>query len=142
MPLFGIENKKIILELRDIEKKTSDRIELENLSIRLPTDTMETAIVAIEDIDADGRKDLIWRISGGFAGLPRGIAVHNPLTGEKKWEFLFGPNPYNVIVKDINLDGKKEVVFTAKAPHNNVSYNDMDDDTSYVGVLDCRGKLL
>jgi signal transduction histidine kinase len=66
-----------------------------------------------------------------------------PIFGiEKKWEFLFGPIPYSVIVKDINLDGKKEIIFTAKAPHNNVSFNDMDDDTSYVGALDYQGKIL
>jgi signal transduction histidine kinase len=45
-------------------------------------------------------------------------------------------------VRDINNDGKKEIIFSAWAPHNKVSYNNMNDDTSYVGALDCQGNLL
>ncbi|MGD2091715.1 MAG: ATP-binding protein [Candidatus Aminicenantes bacterium] len=142
LPLFGVENRKVILELRNIKGETLKKQILEDLSIPLPTDKMTAGIADIKDIDADGRKDLIWLISGEFAGLPRGIVVHDPLTGKKKWEFLFGPIPRGTIVMDINDDGKKEIVFSAWAPHNNISYNNMDDDTSYVGALDCQGKLL
>ncbi|MGD2088551.1 MAG: ATP-binding protein [Candidatus Aminicenantes bacterium] len=142
LPIFGVEDRKVVLELKDIEGKILKRSILEDLSIHLPMDKMDAAIVAIEDIDADNSKDLIWRISGEFAGLPRGIAAHDPFTGKKKWEFLFGPTPFRTIVMDINNDEKKEIIFSAKAPHNDVSYNNMNDDTSYVGVLDCQGKLL
>lgn len=141
-PIFGVENRKVILELRNIKGETVKKQILEDLSIPLPTDLMTVGIAAIKDIDADGRIDLVWHISGEFSGLPRGIAVHDLFTGRKKWEFLFGPIPSMVIVKDINHDGKKEIIFSAWAPHNNVSFNDMSDDTSYVGVLDCQGKLL
>lgn len=142
LPILGVEDRKVVLELKDIKGKILKRSILEDLSILLPTDKMDVGIVAIEDIDSDSRKDLIWRISGGFAGLPRGIASHDPLTGKKKWEFLFGSIPFRTIVMDINHDDKKEIIFSAKAPYNNVSFNDMSDDTSYVGVLDCQGKLL
>jgi signal transduction histidine kinase len=144
LPVFGVENKKVVIEFRDIIKSTIKKQILEDLSISLPKDTdkLDIGIVAIEDLDIDGEVEIVWRISGEFAGLPRGIVVHNPLTGRKKWEFLFGPSPLRIIVKDINSDGKKEIVFTAKSPHNNISYNGMNDDTSYIGVLDCEGKLL
>jgi signal transduction histidine kinase len=141
-PIFGVENKKIILELRDIENKTLDRIKLENLSIKLPTDIITTKIETIEDIDAYGNEEIVSSINAERAGLPRGIAVHDLISGKKKWEFLFGPVPSEVIVRDINHDGKKEIIFSAWAPHNNVSYNNMNDDTSYVGALDCNGNLL
>jgi signal transduction histidine kinase len=142
LPLFGVENRKVILELRNIKGETLKKQILEDLSIPLPTDKVIAGIADIKDIDADGRKDLIWLISGEFAGLPRGIVVHDPFSGKKKWEFLFGPIPRRIIAMDINEDGKKEIIFSAWAPHNKVSYNNMNDDTSYVGILDCQGKLL
>jgi len=142
LPIFGVTDRNVFFELRNIKGKTLDRKKMENLSLSIPVGTITAKIEAIEDIDGDGHKDLVWSISGEFAGLPRGIAAHNPFTGGKKWEFLFGPIPYRVIVNDLDLDGKKEIVFTAKAPHNNVSFNGMSDDTSYVGALDCRGKVL
>ena len=142
-PLFGIEKGKFIFELRDLKGKTTYRKTLENLSLPIPTDLMELGIVTLEDIDADGGKDFVWRISGRFVeGLPRGIAVHDILTGKKKWDFLFGGLPFMTIVKDINNDGKKECIFSTAAPHNGFSWNGMDDDTSYVGELDYQGKLL
>ncbi|MGD2091716.1 MAG: ATP-binding protein [Candidatus Aminicenantes bacterium] len=142
LPIFGVENKKIILELRDIDNKTLDRIKLENLSIKLPTDIITAKIVTIEDIDEYGNEEIVSIINADRAGLPRGIAVHDLISGKKKWEYLFGPIPLEVIVRDINHDGKKEIIFSAWAPHNNFSYNNMNDDTSYVGALDCSGNLL
>ncbi|NIM17479.1 MAG: GHKL domain-containing protein [Candidatus Aminicenantes bacterium] len=140
--MLGVEDKKVVLELKDIYGNTHKSTKLEDLSILPPADNMEVGIIAIEDIDADGRKDMLWRISGEHAGLPRGIAVYDPLSGKKKWEFLFGPAPFRTIVKDIDRDGEKEIIFSAWAPHNGFSCNGMDDDHSYVGVLDCRGTQL
>ncbi|NIM79918.1 MAG: hypothetical protein GTO20_14120 [Candidatus Aminicenantes bacterium] len=139
LPLLGVENKKVVLDLMDIGGITLKSTELEDLSILPPKDRLVAGIAAIEDIDADGRKDVVWRMDADYAGLPRGIAAHDPLSGKKKWEFLFGPIPFRTIVKDIDHDGKKEIIFSAKAPLNHVSWNGMDDDTSYVGVLDCQG---
>ena len=142
LPLLGTEEKRIILELQDVEKNISKRQVLEDLSIRVPLEPISAKIMTIDDIDNDSRKEIVWSITCDWEGLPRGIAVHDLLTGRKKWEFLFGGTPSDVIVKDINHDGKKEIIFSASAPFNGHSFNEMTDDTSYVGVLDCRGKLL
>jgi signal transduction histidine kinase len=140
--LLGVEDKKVVLELKDIAGISHNRSRLEDLSILPTNDRLAVGIPAIEDIDADGHKDMVWRMDADHEGLPRGIAAHDPMSGKKKWEFLFGPTPFNTIVNDIDHDGKKEIIFSAKASHNDVSWNDMDDDHSYVGVLDCHGNPL
>jgi signal transduction histidine kinase len=142
LPLLGTEKRKIVMELQDVEKNITRRQILEDLSIKVPSAPITLIIKAIDDIDNDGRKELVWTITGDWEGLPRGVAVHDLFTGGKKWEFLFGGTPSGTIVKDINHDGKKEIIFSAWAPHNDLSYNGMSSDTSYVGVLDCRGNLL
>lgn len=141
-PQMGVKNKEIRFKTHDIEGNVLRNLVLENLSIPVPNDLCGTGIINIIDIDGDDRKDLIWRIECRFAGMPRGIAVHDPYTGGKKWEFLFGAIPSQVVTKDINGDGNKEILFSAWAPHNNISFNGMSDDTSYVGVLDSTGGLI
>jgi len=141
-PVFGSQNKIAVLERRDINGSILKKSIFESVSIQFPTDTMDIEIEGIEDIDLDGNKEVVWRMSAEFDGLPRGLAVHDLLSGKKKWEFLYGPTPTQTIVKDINDDGKMEIIFTAKAPHNGFEYNGMNDDTSYVGVLNSNGKLL
>lgn len=142
IPLFGVEKKNFVLELRDFNGKILERPILESLSMPIPSDNITAGIIGIADIDSDGKKEVVWRMSAQWDGLPRGLAVHDLLSGRKKWEFLYGAVPSQAILKDINGDGKMEIVFTACAPHNSITYNSMNDDTSYVGVLDSNGKPL
>ncbi|MCK4764782.1 MAG: hypothetical protein KAW12_21465 [Candidatus Aminicenantes bacterium] len=144
IPFIGIENRKVFFTLRNFEGggNVIHKRELEELSLKLPGDRMEMMTLAIEDVDGDGNKDLIWRICGGFLGLPRGFACHDPFSGKKKWEFLSGAIPRGFKILDIDRDGKNEIIFSLRAPHNGISYNGMNDDTSYVGVLNSSGKLI
>ncbi|MDQ1353080.1 MAG: hypothetical protein QG657_3386 [Acidobacteriota bacterium] len=141
-PVFGSQNKAAVLERRDINGNILKKSIFESVSIPFSTDTMDIKIEGIEDIDLDGNKEVVWKMSADWDGLPRGLAVHDLLSGKKKWEFLYGPTPTQTIVKDINDDGKREIIFTAKAPHNGIECNGMNDDTSYIGILDSNGKSL
>lgn len=142
IPIFGIENRKVVLELRDLNGKILEKTILESPAIPIHTDNLSVGIIEIADIDLDGKKEILWRMEAGWDGLPRGLAVHDLVSGKKKWELLYGAIPFQTTVKDINGDGKMEIIFTAWASHGGFTYNDMNDDTSYVGVLDSNGKLL
>ena len=143
IPFLRIKDQRISLLLHGMEgqNKVLFEQELEALSIPLPGDNLLLEIVDITDLDGDGKIEILWRINGDFMGLPRGYACHDPFTGKKKWEFLSGAIPFQNMIIDIDRDGKKELIFSLKAPHNGVTYNGMNDDTSYVGVLDCCGRL-
>jgi signal transduction histidine kinase len=142
IPLMWIADRKIYVEIRDMSGKTMRTIPLEPLSLPIPSDAIHFAPNGIDDIDADGRLEVIWSISGEFMGLPRGIAVHDLETGRKKWDFLFGPILFKTKIIDFDRDGRKEILFSAWAPHNGYTYNGMNDDTSYIGVLRSDGRLL
>lgn len=142
IPLFWIKDRQVHVELRDFAGKIISSRILQPLSLPLPADTISCSFNAITDLDFDGRVETIMTVSGEFFGLPRGIAVHDLETGRLKWEYLLGATPFQLKTVDINGDGRKEIVFSAWAPHNGYSCNGTNDDTSYVGVLDCSGRLL
>ncbi|MCK4764783.1 MAG: hypothetical protein KAW12_21470 [Candidatus Aminicenantes bacterium] len=143
IPFISIENRKIFFELKNFQGGgvVIHRTELEGLSLKLPGDRLSQMIVDIDDMDGDGSKEVTWKISGEFLGLPRGYVCHDIYTGKKKWEFFSGAIPYRHRTMDIDKDGKKELIFTLKAPHNGITYNGMNDDTSYVGILYSSGEL-
>lgn len=142
IPLYWIEDRQVHVELRDFAGKIVAGRKLEPLSLPLPSDNVSCSFNAIADIDLDGRVETVMSVSSEFFGLPRGIAVHDLDSGRLKWEYLTGAIPFQMRTIDINNDGKKEIVFSAWAPHNGYSYNGTNDDTSYIGVLDCAGRLL
>ncbi len=142
IPLYWIEDRQVHIELRDFAGKIVAARQLEPLSLPLPSDNVSCSFNAIADIDLDGRVETVMAVSSEFFGLPRGIAVHDLESGRRKWEYLTGAIPLQMKTGDINGDGKQEIVFSAWAPHNGYSCNGTNDDTSYVGVLDCAGRLL
>ncbi len=141
IPLFWIEDRQIHCEIRNFAGKVIASHALQPLSMPIPADNISWNVLAISDIDRDGRLETILSISGEFFGPPRGIAVHDLETGRRKWEYLIGATPFQAEVVDIDGDGRKEIVFSAWAPHNGYAYNGTNDDTSYLGVLDSAGKL-
>ena len=64
-----------------------------------------------------------------------------PESGKIVWEFLMGPQVVNPIIDDIDGDGLKEIVLGSYAPRNFAEYNGTQDDSCYVFMLDCDGKL-
>ena len=142
IPLYWIEDRQVHVELRDFAGKIVADRTLEPPSLPIPSDKITWNIFAIADIDLDGRTEIMSSFSGEFFGLPRGIAMHDLRTGRRKWEYLTGAIPFQLRTIDIDDDGKREIVFSAWAPHNGYSCNGTNDDTSYVGVLDSAGRLL
>jgi signal transduction histidine kinase len=141
IPLIGIENRQIFLHMLNLKGKLIKKIKLEDLSLPLPP-KIAINIVEIADLDGDNRYEAISYVDAQFHGIPRGFVAHDPISGKKKWEFLFGAMPSRCKVMDLDHDGKKEFIFSAWASHNGTDYNGMNDDTCYLGVLDCNGNLL
>ncbi|MCK5058194.1 MAG: ATP-binding protein [Candidatus Aminicenantes bacterium] len=139
IPFLGVKDSRIFFECRNMTGNIIHSIEMEELSWPIPQGRLEQAILAIDDMDGDGTKEVVWRFSARFSGLPRGYACHDPETGKKKWEFLSAASPFKSKILDINRDGKKELVFSLNAPHNGITYKDTDDDTSYIGVINSSG---
>lgn len=143
IPIAGIENGEIYTEFRDLVGRIILRKKLPSPSIPIPTTgSVDFSLKNIDDLDGDGRNEMIFTISGEFNGLPRGFLVYDLISGTKKWEFLMGATPHMMEFLDLDKDGKKEIIFTAWAPHNGISFNGFDDDHSYIGVLDANGRLL
>lgn len=104
--------------------------------------------VEITDLNADGRAEAVVNVGCGFDGRvspknpfrPRGLFALDWSSGKLLWKYTVGPNittPF--LVKDVDNDGKEEILC---GTHRNGSDNDdngMDDTLAYVFLLDCDG---
>ena len=78
----------------------------------------QAEVVAIADMDGDGKLDLV--VANGGADCV-GIYLDNGSGGfDAAQSFTVGATPYGMVVKDINLDGKPDIV-TANYNSNDVS---------------------
>jgi nitrogen-specific signal transduction histidine kinase len=101
-------------------------------------------VTVIDGIDAndDGKYDLLLNVGCSFDIQPRGLAVYDIETGKELWHYWIGPAVDNVILEDLNNDGKPEIVIGTYSPANGSEANNTSDTESYVIVLDRKGKLL
>jgi len=97
----------------------------------------------LDDIDGDGRMELLCLGADGFTANPRGVIVYDFDTGKIKWRFDTPCNISNVLLGDFNLDGKKELVFGTYAFKNTTEeINGLDDFSGWIVVLSPTGQLL
>lgn len=98
-------------------------------------------LVRLCDINADGRPEVIVAVASGFDLKPRGIFVLDWLTGELLWKHLCGPVPNCILTKDIDGDGKTELLYSAVAVGNGNFANGTDDSHTYVFLLNFAGDV-
>ncbi|GAB1467446.1 hypothetical protein MASR2M64_01150 [Candidatus Cloacimonadota bacterium] len=97
----------------------------------------------LDDIDSDGRMELVCIGADGFTANPRGMIVYDLETGKIKWRFDTAGNISSVLFQDFDLDGKKELVFGTYAFKNTMQeINGLDDTSGWIVVLSSTGKLL
>lgn len=97
----------------------------------------------LEDIDGDGRVELVARMLDGFRANPRGLVVYDFDSGKVKWRFDTSCNLSTVLFDDFNNDGRKEFVIANHAFKNTrAAANGFDDESGRVAVLDTSGRLL
>ena len=97
----------------------------------------------LEDIDGDGRVELVGRMLDSYRANPRGLVVYDFDSGRIKWRFDTSCNLSGVLFDDFNGDGKKEFVIANHAFKNTrAAANGFDDESGRVAVLDTNGQLL
>jgi signal transduction histidine kinase len=97
--------------------------------------------VELSDINADGRLEAVVVIRGGYDLKPRGVFALDWKTGKLLWKFLCGPNPIQILLKDIDRDGKTEILCATHAVGNGNIANGTDDFHTYVFLLNSDGNV-
>ncbi|MGC9362907.1 MAG: hypothetical protein ACP5F3_08260, partial [Candidatus Syntrophosphaera sp.] len=99
------ENDKLKRELRNYEpiERLPDvnpgNKELEWIAYLIPS--------FIQDIDDDGRLELVCRAIDGFHANPRGLVVYDFESGKLKWRFDLSSSLASVLFDDFDGDGTK-----------------------------------
>jgi hypothetical protein len=75
-------------------------------------------------------------------GPPRGIALYDVATAERRWSFAMGAWPGDVVVADLLGDGHAGLVVAGNSPANGMVVNGTDDSHACVVALDASGRRL
>lgn len=98
-------------------------------------------VVMLEDIDADGKLDVVCRAVDGFTVNPRGLVVYDFETGKVKWRYDTPCIFLNVLFGDFDRDGSKEFILSTQALRNTDQVNNgLDDQNGWLVVLDNKGQ--
>lgn len=106
-----------------------------------PTGWDGVANAELLDLDGDGRLEVVAIVAVGFDLQPRGVFVLDWETGEEKWRFLTGPNVVSLLARDIDGDGRIELLSSTNSPGNGAYASGMADTLSYIFLLDADGGL-
>jgi len=100
------------------------------------------AQIDLIDINCDGRLEAIVLVGSAYDLKPRGIFVLDWQSGKLLWKFLCGPMVLQYIIRDVNMDGKLEILFGSFAAGNGNIEGNTDDLHTYIFLVDTNGKLL
>jgi signal transduction histidine kinase len=89
-----------------------------------------------------GRRLVIAALIAGFSGQPRGVIAFDLESSQVAWEYRIGAQPHQVLVSDVDGDGRDEVLVATYAPDNGVSVNGVDDSHIHVLALSSEGRRL
>lgn len=109
--------------------------------------TYYTAMYPLQlvDLDRDGHKELLANVSSSWGLQPRGIACFDAETAKLKWFFKIANFIMGAETRDIDGDGRLEVVATGNSPGNFPVGKSLEDGTddhhAYVYVLTSQGGL-
>jgi hypothetical protein len=96
--------------------------------------------VALVDLNTDGRLVAVVEVGSGFDARPRGIYTLDYATGDALWSYPTGPNLGPMTFTDADHDGENDILLGSLAPKNGNVANGTADDSTYVFLLDRRGR--
>ena len=105
----------------------------------IPWDPTVAAFYA-QDVDGDGKRDLVSVITTGYARSPRGVYVHRIPDGRLVGQLLIGAGIVRAHLTDFDGDGYGEVLLECPATHNGASAGGFDDAHAYAIVVSLRGQ--
>ena len=136
-----VKNNKIYLIERG-DKNSSLKREL-LLELKYDISKRGTGVdFFIEDTDGDNIDEVYILFKATHSVYPRGIISINSLTGKINWKYEFGAFVEYVLFRDINGNGKKEIILSSAAVNNGANSNNISDLFSFVIEFDSKGKLL
>lgn len=140
IPVLILTRGKDGFNLKNLDKATNMFREGRFPQYRFPPlEVLGLPGAEIADLEKDGKKELIIMFATAWSG-PRGVIAYDLISGRRLWEYQCGCLPTRLRLHDINRDGAKEVIFSARGAHNNVSVGGTDDEHSYLIVLNHEGR--
>jgi signal transduction histidine kinase len=97
--------------------------------------------VVVADIDNDSKLEAVVSVVSAMDARPRGIFVLDWPTGTLRWKYETGPPVTSLVVRDMDGDGRSELLFGSGALRNGNSANGTTDESSYVFLLDADGRI-
>lgn len=99
--------------------------------------------IFLEDIDNDGKMDLLCQLIDFFTAKPRGLILYDFETGFIKWRYDLPCNPRSILWDDFDGNGSKEIIVSNDALKNTTEIiNDVDDCSGWIIVLSAKGNVL
>lgn len=99
--------------------------------------------ILLEDIDGDGRVELVCGGLDAFTANPRGLIVYDFDSGKIKWRLDLSTQIYSLECDDFDGDGHKEFVCGTYAPKNSREVKEgIDDFNSWLLVVSAQGRVL
>ncbi len=83
---------------------------------------------------------LCWTVN--MYGPPRGVALYDVATTERRWSFPMGAWPEDAFAVDLRGDGHAGLVIGGNSPANGLAVNGTDDSHACVLALDAAGHRL
>lgn len=97
----------------------------------------------LEDIDRDGKQELVCAAYDGYSSNPRGVIAFDWESGDVKW-FFRSPTIFNrIYLEDLDGDGSKEFLLSNTAfNNNNLIVQGLTDFSGHLAILSTKGELL
>ncbi len=97
----------------------------------------------LEDIDGDGKTELLCSLVDFFTARPRGLLLYDFETGAIKWQYDMPCIARSILWDDFDGNGSKEIIISNDALRNTEAViNGLDDGSGWLVVLSTRGKVL
>lgn len=97
----------------------------------------------LEDIDGDGKPELVCLAVDGFSANPRGVVAFDWETGKRKWYFRAPVNFNQIHFADFDGNGTREFLLSNFAFNNYTGeINGLNDYSGHLVILSQKGELI
>lgn len=137
-----LDSKEGKLVIKDVDncQNLRKKLKVEGLDIELPEEGIAFLKPTLLDLELDGKEELVALFKPGNERSLSTILCIEPGTGRVLWKYQTAPVIVDAIFKDLDKDGKKNIILSTFAANKGVELDKTSDASSYVIVLDNSGK--